>query len=131
MFTIPISFLLKVLNIYGPSPSSVAQIGTTWCGTNVKACKTKILHRNGMLIVCHIFPVIVWMAELVLPVIREVIQYCWTVCADRYDSRVGVSHSIAPNHECVCEYDQEHFHLCYAYLLCYVPGHTGEYDEVR
>jgi len=93
MFTIPISFLLKALNIYGPSPSSVVQIGTTWRSTNIKACKMKILYRNDMLVVYHIFPVIVWMAETVLPLIREVIQYSWTVCADRYGPRVGVSHS--------------------------------------
>ena len=106
MFTIPISFLLKALNIYGPSPSSVVQIGTTWYSTNVEACKMKILHRNVMLMVYNIFPVIVWMAEIVLPVIREVIQYCWTVCANRYGSRVGVGHCIAPNHHrervCLC-----------------------------
>jgi len=51
--------------------------------------------------VYHIFPVIVWMAEIVLPVIREVIQYSWIVCAERYGSRVGISHCIAPSHQCV------------------------------
>jgi len=35
-----------------------------------------------MLMVYHIFPVIVWLADIVLSVIREVIQYSWTVCAD-------------------------------------------------
>lgn len=90
----------------------------------------KILYRIDMLMVYQMFPVIVWMAVTGPLVIREVIKYFWTVCADIYGSRAGVGHCIAPIDQCVCEYGHEHFHLYYAYLLCCVPGHTGEYDEV-
>ena len=78
-----------------------------------------------MLMVYQMFPVIVWMALTGPLVIREVIKYFWTVCADTYGSRAGVGHCIDPLTS-VCANMTTNIFICAMHICCVVFQGTLE-----